>query len=453
MPIIGPFYLSNTEIDVLSKLFVFRSGTVEQVTYMIQPEIADEGFINDNHRRSTYTGRIKYISNTLSNLTKKGIVNFMKTPHSMKKVFYLSVEGLNTVYTIHGIEEHASSLASGWDGDYGYFDYSLYKPSQDRFAHHDLSVNFHLQMLHYATKKGFVYEFIDNRYASREFSTIKQTKKIKRYFRPDGEFKINSQNHFWLEIDMSTERGEKLADKFEAYREYLDVISEGISFSEMNETPRSIVFHSSASYITVRWVSVLNAFMSKMEQYTPLINFRLSNNSTLEQAAMAESNSEMHLAAVRTNLKNYLKTESGFSGPPVTRSNSSSFIKLIAVDEESLGWSPNLILTNNPDGTIQILLFERFEGLESLGIARIIDFNKKFLSLEIGKSSQIREIVPILYYYETNPEVVPYKGAGVDLDMRRLFNKLIFHDAKNNLWFDGNDKSIIHGNPLMFRCN
>ncbi|GAA0853897.1 replication-relaxation family protein [Paenibacillus glucanolyticus] len=451
MPSIGAYYFSKTEVDIISSLFIFRSGTAEQVTYMIQPELAPEGFANNAGKRSVYTGRIKYIAKTLSGLQKKGLVALMKPVHTMKFVYYLTQEGLNCAYSIFGIEEHSANLASGWPCDYGYFEYTLYKPSLDRFSHHDLSLNYHLQMLNFAALRGFKYEFIDNRYASREFYTKKQGKNVKRYFRPDGEFKINDKNHYWLEVDMSTERGEKLADKFESYRDYLDVISEGISFSEINETPRSIVFHSSATYITVRWISVFNAFMSKMEKYTPLINFRLTNNSTLSRAADAEVNSNSYLNKVKTNIQIHLKRESGFVGLPDSRSSSPSFIKLLSSDEDALGWSPNIVIVENSDGSKQILLFERLEGLESLGIARIIDLNKKLQELEIGRSGQIKEIIPILYYYDITPDETTVKGTGVDMVLRRTLSKLIVHDAKNNLWFDGFNNIEIKGNPLMYR--
>lgn len=446
MPSFGPYYLNATEVDTITNLFIYRSGTAEQVTFMIQPELAVD-FSTESNRKSTYTGRVKYIAKTLSGLVRKGLVNQMKTVHSKKYIFYLSNDGLNIAYTILGIEDFAAKVASGWNGDFGYFEYALYKPSQERFIHHDQAVNFHIKMRYYTKVNDHQYDFIDNRYASREFYSERQGKKIKRYFRPDGEFKIGSKHHYWLEIDMSTERGEKLADKFETYKEYIDYISEGISFEDMNETPRSIIFHSSATYIHIRWLSVLNAFMSKMNQYTPLINFRLTNNSTLEHAFKAEINRERHQAQVFMNIQNYSNKESGFTGVAIQ----SSFIKLRTTDEKTLGWSPSFLIVHKEDGSSQLLLFERLEGMESLGIARIIDLNKKLGKLEIGRSGHITEIIPILYYFDNAPEDPPFRGAGLDVEMRKIFGRLILHDAKNNLWFDGIDNKPINSNPLMYR--
>ncbi|KJD42313.1 replication-relaxation family protein [Paenibacillus terrae] len=451
MPNVGVYYFNNTELSIITSLFIYRSGTAEQITYMIQPELAKK-ITNKKDEVAGYSGRTKYIARLCNNLAKRNLVTTMKTPHSMRLVYFLTQEGLNFAYTVLGIEEHSSSLASGWSGDYGYFDYHLYKPSIERFMHHNLSVNFHIQMLHHASLKQFNYEFIDNRYASREFTLVKEGRKMKRFFRPDGEFKINDINHYWIEIDMSTERGEKLADKFESYRDYLDVISEGIPFSEMNETPHTIVFHSSAIYIATRWISVLNAFLNKMNHYTGLINFRLTNNSTLEHAVVAELSREEHQNKVLKNLQFYLMKEEGFLGLPDTRSQKPNFIKLLPSDEKILGWSPNIIIVDKSDGTKQIFLFERFEGMESIGLARIVDFNKKFKSLEIGKTEHIKEIIPVLYFFDVVPNAQSYTMTSAENDLRGIFNKLILHDAKNNLWLDGNDQSQIHTNPLMYRC-
>ncbi|WP_145950124.1 replication-relaxation family protein [Paenibacillus sp. Y412MC10] len=447
---IGSHTLGKTELEIISRLFLYRSGTAEQVTYMIQPELAN---VDRKQKTSPYTGRVKYIARKLSELVKKGLCSVFKTTHSMKLVYYLSPEGLNCAYTIHGIEEHVASLASGWGSDFGYFDYVTYRPPQDRYAHHEISVTFHIDMMHYAGKGKYTYSFIDNRYASREFHVLKQGKRVKRYFRPDGEFKLNDSNHFWLEIDMSTERGERLTEKFESYRDYIDDISEGISFSQINETPSAILFHTTANYISSRWVSVFNAFMQKMGPYTPLVNFRLTNSETLEVSARAEVNSDLIVASVKSNLKFYLSKESGFVGLPKPGPASSSFVKLMPSDEDILGWSPNIVISTKNDGSSYILLFERMEGYETLGIARVIDFVRRLDQLDIGKSGQITEVVPVLYYYEVAPDDNPYKGGGGEIEMRRIFSKLIIHDAKRNLWFDGNDRAPIQTNPLLHRSH
>lgn len=451
MPTIGHAYLSNKEIEIITNLFRFRSGTALQLTYILEPALmeADTAL---NRTQNAYTGRVKYIAKILNGLTKKGLVAILKVIHTPKYVYYLTQEGLNTAYTILEIEEHSALIASGWEEDYGYFDYSLYKPTQDRFAHHDLTTYFHIFMMHYSGILQYQYDWIDNRYASTEFA-VKNGKATKRYFRPDGEFKMilpSHEDHYWLEIDMSTERGEKLADKFETYRQYLDYVTEGIKFEEANDTPNSIMFHSAASYIQKRWTSVLVAFISRMGEYASLVNLRLTNNTILHEAVAAEINKYPLLEKLKINLKNYMHQESGFKG--IQNSGKNTFVKLLPEDEKILGnWSPNLIIVENSDSTNQVLLFERYDGYESIGLARVIDFYKKFSTLTIGKSDKVTDVIPVLCYYENKVTELPFKGTLIEKEARNIFSKLIFHDVKNNLWYEGQTNQSIVENPLMYR--
>lgn len=454
MPTIGHAYLSNKEIDIITNLFRFRSGTALQLTYILEPALVETDSAL-NTAQTGYTGRVKYIAKILNGLTKKGLVAIFKVIHTPKYVYYLTQDGLNTAYTILEIEEHSAMIAGGWEGDYGYFDYSLYKPTQDRFAHHDLTIHFQILMMHYAGVYQYKYDWIDNRYASTEFA-VKSGKTTKRFFRPDGEFKIirpGHQDHYWLEVDMSTERGEKLADKFETYRQYLDYVTEGIKFDEANDTPNSIMFHSAASYIQKRWTSVLVAFISRMGEYASLVNLRLTNNTTLNEAVSAEINKYQLLDKLKSNLKNYLLQESGFKGV-LNQNGKNTFVKLLPEDEVILGnWSPNLIIVENSDLTNQVLLFENYDGYESIGLARTIDFYKKFKTLTIGKSDKITDVIPVLCYYDNKVNELPFKGTLLEKETRNIFSKLIFHDVKNNLWFDGQTNQPILNNPLMYRSH
>lgn len=445
---------------------VYRSLSAYHLYFLLEPEdipLTFPHFSWDQLRQP----RIRSIWNQLSQLLKNGLILVAgKHPENDQRVFCLSEEGLSVAYHLLDIPEVEGFQRTGWDKEHGYFPYNLYRPPKERLLkHHTLGIDFNVLMQLIAIKHNLVYDFIDNRYSSVGFTSMDDSgnREVEKKFRPDGEFIIKSKDgrtklHCWVEFDMGTEKGTFLFEKFSRFNHFLNYISQGVDRQSLaSSIPNSIFFVTTARQsIWSRWQNVFRNYMNSIGTWSTYLNLYVGNMETLETLVLSHFNTEdIYNKQLNTNLRPLLE-DSRFIGQPkpskalANSNNISSFCMLYDNEMVELGWEPFFTVTQIDSQTHQIFLYVKYDEYETGGICKVIDFARKFRSIESMKRINVKEVIPVLIYTENRPRSLDFMGCDEKSEFDNMFDRYLWHDVYQNKWFDKNgvDIDIRRVNPL-----
>lgn len=217
---------------------------------------------------------------TLNKLYKKGLVDSDTIGSGDKKsMYFLSPKGYSFMLNKLWIPD--DYLGEGFGRDFGYFPYLIAKPPKRYKKHHMVAVDVLLASKEF---KKYVdseqpnqdtFDYRDNRYASRNYNMVMEGDGFKPYnmkmnLRPDAELLIHSEVYF-VEVDMGTERGEKIRSKFEGYKAYFDYL-----IKSNHPLPAGIIFvvemldRSRPSM--QRWHSLVEKYIDIMGDYAGMVN-------------------------------------------------------------------------------------------------------------------------------------------------------------------------------------
>ncbi len=317
--------LTNKQLSILRYLLKVRAATIHHLTFYLYPMLdINKSLIGSSELRNTqYTVR-SLLNRDLINVAHRK--NILKGKDGGKltdrSVFYaLSDKGLLRVYEELNITELNRNTATGFDYDLGYFE--KYDPPLET-DHFGLTLDIQNIVLRMNTLEWINDESVSGvfngltlpeiaeipniraiewdfdldsskkrkanicSYRDNLHSVIKENPFNGHKYKPDGEIKIISDDRAWLnetfaikenalehnyfvEADMSTERGEAIVDKFQRLRWRLEQYAEtnqlqhfkGVIFVFKKRTkPRFI-----DTYSRSRYKSLYNAFAIECRKF------------------------------------------------------------------------------------------------------------------------------------------------------------------------------------------
>ncbi|MCP1146792.1 replication-relaxation family protein [Lysinibacillus endophyticus] len=233
---------SEKQSELMLLLFKVRGANVEQLALGLYQKI------NKGNLTKTY--------DLLKKLERKGFVQYTKykTLNRIKRMYYLSKNALQYLYDSTNIEE--GYRGSGFEGDFGFFKHSVYKPPSKNIEHHlmtvDCMIDLYVLMKQEPNKK---IDFVHNLYIA------------KNELKPDFSFK-KGEDTYYVEIDRGNERGISLNQKFERYYRY---------FKQTNQLAKCIYFVVPSSekntkskfdaHHQLRFEKVKEAYKQSMQHY------------------------------------------------------------------------------------------------------------------------------------------------------------------------------------------
>lgn len=449
--------LSPTKCKIIERLFIYRSLTPYQVFFLLDPDNIPLTYphfswelLNLSKMRSTW--------NQLAQMQKTGIIQVAAKHSNDTKVLTLSEEGLSIAYSLLDIPEIEGYRNTGWNNQHGYFPYELYRAPKERLQkHHNLGIDFNVLMELLSLKHNFTYDFIDNRYASVEFSSVDENTKIetKKIFRPDGEFIIrpngtDKEFHCWVEFDMGTEKGKLLYEKFSKYNQYLSYISQGVERDSLaTSIPSTIFFVTTARQsIWSRWQNIQRNYLNTIENWSTFINLYVGNIESLESLVLSFINEgDLFKNKLNLNLRPLLNDQAYIGQPKPSKnltnaSSLSSFCYLYGNEMKILGWEPYFTVTRLKSNEHQVFLYVKFDEYETGGICKAIDFSSKFETIESMKRINAIEVIPVLLYSDKKPHSLDFIGCDQKVKFDSIFMKYLWHNVSENKWFDKNGNHI-----------
>lgn len=432
------FSVRVTERDfrVLEGLFEFRGMTIIQLLRLLD--------------LSEKTGRSN-MYRTLNKLYKMGLVDFDIIGSGDKKsMYFLSPKGysfmLNKLYVPDGY------VGKGFGRDFGCFSYLLARPPKRYKKHHGVVVDVLLAAKEFKRDVDSkqpnhnTFDYRDNRYASRNYTTLVEGNGSKPYnmmmnLRPDAELLIHSEVYF-IEVDMGTERGEKIRSKFEGYKAYFDYL-----IKSNNPLPAGIIFvveELNRSAPTMRrWHSLVEKYIDVMGDYAGRVNLMIESVERFEKLLAKEyyrgGRYESSLTLLRKSIN-----QDGYKGTGIKYFNrETGLIKLGEV----------LFVISELDSSKTLFIYHRVDGFETLGWILLQKFMERLEDKELRNRlfDGVDRIVPITWYRDDMP-VEPWRLADDEVDRffsKRLHFKIAGEDgAWENIYGEEIENPLISSNML-----
>lgn len=462
----GNFELNKIEDSILRNLYRFRLLTTEQILFLIYPELVTNSFPlnpkNDTSWRKNYTAKYSRIRKEILRLER---FNFIRSQIYKVTARKLSVYSLDTE-KLSVVKDHLDidpfHTGTGWSNDFGdlsidFFDFPK------RIEHHFDSVNFFIRMHFLSPQFPFMNEidYVDNVYAARSYA-LESGDSIK--FRPDGELKIygfrqEKKNptpgfHAWIEIDRSSENTSELSLKFENYRGYLA----HATATKTAKPPIILIFTNATTKIGRRWNSLFNAYQANLMNFSPYMNMLVCNSENLFQTLTSFTERNGMLQKVKQRVEGAAKPDMGFLGTVhmgTGRNNEQGqdpFTPLQMAASDILGWAPHFVITENNPNRVQLYLFQKFDGYESQGICRVLDFLRRWSQFP-DELKRVREIVPVFYFKDGSPIGVPKQIDGCSDQEKVVLSRSIWYGTEQGTWYDESLKPMISEsviNPLTY---
>ncbi len=349
-----------------------------------------------------------------------------------KDLIYLSEAGHEYAAELFGI--YPGHIGTGWERDFGDFPYDLQRPpkvSSPVILHHLIvaSVLLRLERLKHSYP-DYEIDYRDNRYASVKYDVDG----IVNRFKPDGELLIRS-GRYLLEVDRGTEFGEKLREKFQSYRRYLEHLHES-----GESLPEGVIFvcnKDSYNGMLKRWSLISSIFWSELSEWRTRFNLIGINGVTELERVVVRQGERVH----QFN-EFYSK---------VIRYRSATVNIGILNSGQGLDWEqPVFSLSGStPD---RMFAFERVEQFETLGLARLYAWYL-WLSTARGRYSNMTDVtrfIPVLVRSDSKPAPLIFKGFDAEEELTSIFSSALWLNTVDEpRWRDSRGESISYANPLV----
>lgn len=464
----GSFELNKIEDSILRYLYKFRILSTEQILFLIHSDLVTDTFPtnpkNNPSWRKQYTSHYSRIRKELKRLEQFKFIRSQQykitTARFALTVYTLDSDKFESVKDFLEIEPQ--HYGSGWNDDFGdlsidFFDFPK------RIEHHMESVNFFIRMQHYSSKFSFMNEidYIDNVYAARTYS-LENGDTVR--FKPDGEMKIHGFKqevknptpgfHAWIEIDRSTEVSNELILKFDKYRGYLAFANA----TKLSKPPLILVFTNATTKIGRRWNSIFNAYQTSLFSYSPFLNLLVCNAENLFYTLSSFTERNTLFQKLKQRVEATAQKDMGFLGSlhmgpgRTTDPDNMSYTSLQAACHEALGWLPQFVITENNPSRVQLYLFQKYDGYETQGISRVLDFLRKWSQLP-DEVKRIKEVIPVFYFKSGSPVGVPKLLDQFSDEEKTVMTRSIWYATEQGIWFDEELRPMTRDaiiNPLTY---
>lgn len=413
--------ISPKEYRVMLALFEYRGATIDQLLNIL------------GYNKSGITNMYKPIQT----LNKLGYISaYAISPKRSKKIYFLTSKGYSKMLEQLAIPYQYNGM--GFNKDYGDFPYELYKPPNDLKTHHLLLVDFLIEANKFKQELGktkgnnHIFDFRDNRYASREYKKkIKKEGALSHYktyrFRPDAEIEVMSNTCF-IEIDLGTERGQNLTKKFEGYKEYFEYL-----VSQNKELPSSIIFISEEMQNDAqknrRWQSISKRFLETLEEYATTVNLIYESIDKIQEVFTRIYTSDEFRRNALANIRDFDKP----NGTPIKYIDPSRGFK----------WGKVSFAISNST----LYPFESIEGYETKGWMLLWKYKEYIENEHIRvNGTNGSKAIPILLYKNKPPKPIQYI---VKMDTQGFFNNHLLFKSRGEfgVW-QNKDFKEFRENPL-----
>ncbi len=337
-----------------------------------------------------------------------------------KDMIYLSEAGHEYAGELLGI--FPGHVGSGWDKDYGDFPYELQRPPRPSspVVHHHLMVSDVLLRLE---RLKDIYpqlniDYRDNRYCSVKFESGDMTYR----FKPDGDLILNG-DRFLLEVDRGTEFGEKLREKFQSYKRYLDQLNEA-----GEELPTGVLFicdKETYNGMLKRWTLISSVFWTELAEWRPRFNLIGINGSVELEKVLVRQGSRTQ------QFNDFFAKSSKYSTENISFG--------ILNSGQGLTWGQPVFSINKANPDYRMFAFERVEQFETIGLARLYEWYS-WIEANRCKYSDIKRVtqfVPVLVQLEGKPYGLIFKGFEDEETLQDIFKSAIrLNTQEAPIWRD-----------------
>ena len=426
--------ISPKEGRVLQALFEYRGVTIDQLLKILGYDQSGKSNMYKPIRALIIRGLISTYS--LMDIKKYGC-----------KMYYLSHKGYQLM--LEHLKIPINYKGKGFNEDYGDFPYNIYKPPNTLKNHHIHLVDFliaandfknKIKELEADSKNKF--DFRDNRYASREYKIRIEKEGTKPYiktvrFRPDAEILIHS-DYYFVEIDLGTERGVNLEEKFHGYKQYfqhLEALKEPL--------PSGILFVSESLNDSVkknrRWQSIAKNFYKVLGDYATKVNLIYESIDKIQEVFIREYTSQNRRRNALALIDKY-RSHKNYNGS-----------KISYIDKQHGGfeWGRVSFSISNIDQHKYVFAYERVDGYETKGWEILWRYKEYMDSegLKLVNFQDVKGLTPVLFYTDHPPEM-PLKYQE-EKYAQYFSNRLLFKvQGQTGVWQDKNLQDLSY-NPLI----
>lgn len=429
----GPRF-SKEQMEILKWVFLHRGITTRQLLAAKRP-----AEFPPHSENPDVENKEKSVRKLIGKLLEHGLVAEKVIPKSKAHYTYLTEDGLELIST--ALKIPTGNVGTGYNGDYGDFNYELYVPPATKVAHHLSLVDFFLMLDHLKAKyPNLDIDYRDNRYVSEKYVLLDQgSRQGTRKFMPDGEVKLSGRL-YPVEIDMGSERFKELVEKFEKYAEFLETLKE-----QGRPLPNGIFFISGSvedpAQFKRRWDTVSAAFLQGMERWAPHINLIGGTINCVERIILSESRGfAFHEQKLMDKLSFYTKTKgtdyvgTEYGELPVPKQDFTANISITQVGDQH-----------------QVFFYEPVSGFETKALARVRAFHKWISKTKMPEFQKVSEVIPVFYHSGGQPFTFNFKKFADQESLESLFNLTYWMDVNGPTWTDIYGERIRYSNPLLSR--
>lgn len=427
------YNLSPKKIEVLRHFLKYRGMTGEQLLCALKPDKFNRRELintNYNNRPTQLRQANKYIEA----LREEGLLtNDTLYPKKRADYHYLTKDGFEIASTIHGVQ--IGKIGTGYNDDFGDFQYELHKPPHKQIHHHLRLIDFFLQLENVRSDHPELnIDYRDNRYVSDKYPLPKTKKGSKQKFKkfmPDGEVMLGNKR-YWVEIDTGSERSDILTDKFEGYAQYIEhqlsndnPIAEGILF--ISGTDRSSQYNR-------RWGTILMSFFKGIGDWGSSINLIAGTLSDVEDIVLREIQEGERFRKFVKDMEFYQERSRNYEGTNIIRS-----------PLNKKGYKHSLSIRQNNQEPVAFV-YERVDGYETRGLSRILEYSK----VRPQELKKIKKMVPVLYYYGEERPPFNYNIFTEPEEAEKIFSNSLWVNLKDDPQFYNIDGEKVEvSNPFL----
>lgn len=304
---------------ILKYIAKLRMASIYHIVYYVRPEL--RGLRKDNNE---FNNARKSVAKMLKRLQDVKLIKIAKSPKTLDVYYYLTQDGLRTVYAELNISEYDRFRKSGFDFELGFFDWRM--PPYEN-PHFQFQTDIHSTVMSF--NRGVEIDTVDNLSQKWQFGGVRlanicsvrdnlhaspRDTKIKEadLYKPDGEllFKQSRYNpngvievetinqtqqvrtdfeYYFLEHDRKSEYGERLDAKFSRLNKRLEELE---GRDELKYYKGMIVVldelqNTSEAQVNTRHMKFVQAFRVNCPKYVKYFNIITTTHLNLPKALLS----------------------------------------------------------------------------------------------------------------------------------------------------------------------
>lgn len=420
--------LTPKQYEIMFYLFKVRGANVFQIIH----------YTTSVFGRPTNQSTTNRMYELLNRLKAKNLVTITEVGQKKPSMYHLTQFGLEVMYEELEVENY--KIGKGFNDDFGYFPYQIYKPPTKAVKHFLNQTDVHTMVLNLQKKSAGIFDYRDNLYSKVSYEYPEGKKIIKGVYKPDGELRIDD-DYYFIEVDRQTERSTMLDQKFANLHHYLTYLK------KMNKKlPKGIIFireetmrKEKRPYVwttKTRYTNLFASFKKECKIYTEsidLLYFEIQNTQTVLIELLNENKVDK-LNGLSLLLNSFIK-------------RNQSNICTISISKE-FGEDGFLLMAMEEENKRKLYMFSAMEGYESL------NWQKGF-TLYQSQKEYFHEIFFIPTYQQlhtVSPESLYEKRVITkeELDFYNHVHHLNITNIEKPLWFNHEHKEMIDSPLLSF---